>query len=173
MKRIDYLNGIACFEEVSNGIDFSLVTYEKTNNFFGNEIYEASFNFGKNDNNLKIKTFFYKSIFTAVNDYCKNNLIEIKKDMWIKFENHLIQFPGNEDPQLNKRCADLNEGKYVMLYCLDTINDGGFITIPNQNFSIHLQQNSMLVFPTGKDYEYNIHKIGGNKERKFIEMVIG
>jgi hypothetical protein len=174
MRIVNYLNGISYVENVVEGIDFSLISYIKKEIVLGqNEIYEADFNIAKNDENLVLKTLFYKSIFNAMSFYFKDNSRQISPlGFWTRGETHLIQFPGTENPQLKERCGNLIEGGYVILYVLDTITSGGNINLPNQNFSINLQENSMIIFPSGQDYKYNINKIGENKERKIIEMVI-
>lgn len=174
MRAVKYLNNIVYVENVVENIDFSLISYELKDIVLGqNNVYNADIDIAKNDTNLKSKTFFYKSIFEGIYNYFKE--IEVRSPLkpWIKFENHFVQVPGTEDPQIKQRCAVFEKEYYVVLLCLNTINDGGFISLPNQNFSIHLQENTMLVFPGGKEYEYNIHKIGGSNNRSFIEMVFG
>ena len=174
MRIVNYLNGISYIENVVEGIDFSTISYVKKEAVLGqNEIYDADFNIAKNDENLVLKTLFYKSIFNAINLYFNQN--SIKRPLlsfWTKNENHFVQFPGTENPQLKERCGNLIEGGYVILYFLDTITSGGNVNIPNQNFSINLQENSMIIFPSGQDYKYNINKIGEDKERKFMEIVV-
>jgi len=172
MRIINYLNGISYIEDVFKDIDFNSISYEKKDLVLGqNEIYHADFNIGKNDENLVRKTLFYKSIFIALNTYLNNNSIVGKDNLWTKSEEHFVQFPGTENPQLKERCGNLIESGYTILYFLDTITSGGSVSLPNQNFSINLQENCMIVFPSGQDYKYNINKIGENKERKFIEIV--
>jgi hypothetical protein len=173
MRIVNYLDGIAYFENVIEGIDLNSISYKKQELVLGqNEIYHAEFNIAKNDENLVLKTFFYKSIFSALSLYFKSNSIVEKNNLWTRSENHFVQFPGTENPQLKERSGHLVEGGYTVLYFLDTITSGGNVNIPSHNFSINLQENCMIVFPTGQDYKYNINKIGENKERKFIEIVI-
>lgn len=174
MRIVNYLNGISYVENVVEGIDFNSVSYLKKEIVLGqNEIYDADFNIAKNDENLVLKTLFYKSIFNAISLYFKDNLLQASPlNFWTRSETHLVQFPGTENPQLKERCGNLVEGGYVILYFLDTITSGGSVGLPTQNFSINLQENSMIIFPSGQDYKYSINKIGENKERKFIEIVI-
>jgi hypothetical protein len=174
MRAVKYLNDIVYFEDVVKDIDFSSISYELKNVFLGQDnIYEADIDLAKNDTNLKSKTLFYKSIFEGLHKYLKEIEERAPLKPWMKFENHFVQVPGTQDPQMKQRCAAFEKEYYVVLFCLNTVNDGGFISLPNQNFSIHLQENTMLVFPGGKEYEYNIHKIGGSTNRSFIEMVVG
>ncbi len=172
MRIVNYLNGIAYLENVVAGIDLNSISYEKKELVLGqNEIYHAEFNIGKNDENLVLKTLFYKSLFSALSLYFKSNSIVENVNMWTRSEDHFIQLPGTENPQLKERSGNLVEGGYTVLYFLDTVTSGGNVNIPSQNFSINLQQNCMIVFPSGQDYRYNINKIGEGTERKFIEIV--
>ena len=174
MRAVKYLNDIVYFEDVVKDIDFSSISYELKNVLLGQDnIYEADIDLARNDTNLKSKTFFYKAVFKAMYSYLRELEIKSPLNLWMKFENHFVQVPGTEDPQMKQRCAAFEKDCYVVLFCLNTINNGGFISLPHQNFSIQLKENTMLIFPSGKEYEYVIQKIGGSANRSFIEMVVG
>ena len=149
MRIINYLNGISYIENVVEGIDLNSISYEKKELVLGqNEIYHAEFNIGKNDENLVLKTFFYKSLFSALSLYFKSNSIVEKVNVWTRNEDHFIQLPGTEGSfevldQHAAMIASLGKGKMKILTDKNNSTsyeiNSGFIEVLNNKATVLIE----------------------------------
>jgi hypothetical protein len=173
MEKINYNNKVSYYTKVVFGNDLYQneshlgLSYKKPINgqesYFQiapllNEFAEYSVAFAK----------FYKEVSICMKDYIEEN--NMSKEVWIKYEGWKLQEPGTEDPQIKNVVVDYIEGRITMLYFVDECSPEGTLFFPKQGLSINPAPNSLLIFPSGEEYSYEIKKIS-KESRRIIEMV--
>lgn len=173
MEAIDYNNSVTYYKQVVSGTNL----YQNEKDFGTSykiqvEGQDSYFKIAPLLNEEKdfavLSAKLYKDLAFCIKDYIEKN--NINRNLWIRFESWKLQEPGTEDPQVKNIVSDYVDGRIVILYFVDECSPEGSLFFEKQGLSINPEPNSALIFPSGKDYSYEIKKLSKGS-RRIIEMI--